>query len=235
MLYEIAGLKLEMNPRYDRLRRQSEAYRLPDSSGKAVMEVKPDPYDEAHVYMEPPSEEEREYICCSAAFCRNIVSHGRFYLHASAVVYEEEAYLFAASSGTGKSTHTALWQQQFPGSYILNDDKPVIWPEKEGITVWGTPFAGKTNLQVNRRVPLRAICFIRQGRENRIQPVTEDRALALLLNHTWRPGKIKEMNCLLDMIEQVVAYIPMYEMSCTREREAAVLSCKVMKGRNRDE
>lgn len=228
MVYEIAGLKIEMNPRFERLTRQSASY---ESSGEPVMKVEPDPHDEMRVVMQRPSESEREYICCSAAFCREIVPFGRFFLHASAVVYEGEAYLFSASSGTGKSTHTALWQKLFSESYILNDDKPVIWPEKEQITVWGTPFAGKTNLQVNRGVLLKGICFLEQGSENWIQRVPEDKALARMLNHTWRPKDKERMNRLLDLMEQVVTQVNIYEMSCTREPEAAELSYRVMKGK----
>ena len=228
MIYEIAGLKVKMKPKYGRLMRQSASYR---SSGESVMTIEPNPFDEARVVMDKPSEEEREYICCSAAFCREIIRHGRFFLHASAVVYEGEAYLFSAPSGTGKSTHTALWRERFPGSYILNDDKPVIWPGEEQITVWGTPFAGKTNLQVNQGVPLKAICFLKQDSENQIQKVTEDQALALMLNNTWRPMDNARMNLLLDMLEQVVTKIDIYEMSCTRETEAAELSYRVMKGK----
>ena len=228
MIYEIAGMKVEMEPRYARLKKQSEPY---ISSGSPIMHVTSDPYDEAHVVMENPSEEELEYICCSSAFCRGIIPYGRFFLHASAVVYEGEAYLFSAPSGTGKSTHTALWRERFPESYILNDDKPVILPEKEQITVWGTPFAGKTNLQVNRGVPLKGICFLQQGIENQIRQLTEAQALALLLNNTYRPKENDKMNLLLDMMEQVVTQIKSYEMSCNRELEAAELSYKVMKGK----
>ena len=100
----------------------------------------------------------------------------------------------------------------------------------EKITAWGTPFVGKTDLQVNRGIPLKGICFLRQGTENQIRRVTEDEALALMLNNTWRPGNREEMNLLLDMVEQVVTKINVYEMSCTREAEAAELSYKVMKG-----
>ena len=228
MIDEIAGLKVKMKPKFGRLMRQSESYR---SSGEPVMTVRPNPYDEARVVMKRPSEEEREYICCSAAFCREIIEDGRFFLHASAVVHAGEAYLFSAPSGTGKSTHTALWRTLYPDSYILNDDKPVIWPKKEQITVWGTPFAGKTDLQVNRAVPLKGICVLKQGNENQIQQVTGDQALALMLNNTWRPRSNEEMNLLLDMMEQVVSQVNIYEMNCTRELEAAQLSYRVMKGK----
>lgn len=225
MIYEIAGLKVEMEPRFGRLTKQCEGYR---SSGTPVMTLMPDPRDEARV--QAPTQEEREYILHSAAFCREIIQHGRFFLHASAVVYGGEAYLFSGPSGTGKSTHTALWRKLFPDSYILNDDKPVIWPEKGKISAWGTPFSGRTDLQVNRGVPVKGICFLKQGRENRIRPVTGAEALALLLNNTWRPRSNPGMSLLLDMMEQVVTETHVYELCCTEDPEAARLSYTVMKG-----
>ena len=225
MIYEIAGLKVEMEPRFGRLTKACEGYR---SSGTPVMNLMPDPRDEAQVQV--PTQEEREYILHSAAFCREIIQHGRFFLHASAVVCGGGAYLFSGPSGIGKSTHTAMWQKLFPGIQILNDDKPVIWPEKGKITAWGTPFSGKTQLQMNRGVPLRGICFLKQARENRIRPVAETEALALILNNTWRPKDDKTMNLLLNGIQQVVEEIPIFELSCTTDPEAAQLSYATMKG-----
>ena len=225
MIYEIAGLKVEMEPRFGRLTKQCEGYR---SSGTPVMTLMPDPRDEAQVQV--PTQEEREYILHSAAFCREIIQHGRFFLHASGVACGGGAYLFSGPSGIGKSTHTAMWQKLFPGIQILNDDKPVIWPEKGKITAWGTPFSGKTQLQMNRGVPLRGICFLKQARENRIRPVAETEALALILNNTWRPKDDKTMNLLLNGIQQVVEEIPIFELSCTRDPEAAQLSYATMKG-----
>lgn len=225
MIYEIAGLKVEMEPRFGRLTKACESYL---SSGTPVMTLTPDPRDEAQV--QAPTREEREYILHSAAFCREIIRHGRFFLHASGVVCGGEAYLFSGPSGTGKSTHTAMWQNLFPVSGILNDDKPVIWPEKGHITAWGTPFSGKTDLQQNRGVPLRGICFLKQASENRIRPVSQTEALALMLNNTWRPKDDHTMNLLLNGIEQVVTEIPIFELYCNRDPEAAQLSYAAMKG-----
>ena len=228
MIYEIAGLKVEMNPNFDRLKRQSEAYK---SLGEPVIRINPDFDGGLYALPDNCTAEDREYIYSSAAFCREIIPHGRFFLHASAVVLDGEAYLFSAPSGMGKSTLTSLWLKCFPGSYILNDDKPVICPENERITVWGTPFSGKTDLQMNRGVPLKAICFLKQGSENSICRITEDKALALALNNTYRPRNGDGMNLLLDMLEQVVGRVSTYEMSCTGEPEAAELSYRVMKGK----
>lgn len=228
MIYEIAGLKVEMDPLFGRLLRQSEEYK---SSGEPVLKIKPDFNSNSYAVLENCTEEEREYICSSAVFCREILRHGRFFLHASAVVYEGEAYLFSAPSGMGKSTHTALWLKKFKDSYILNDDKPVICPENEGISVYGTPFSGKTDLQVNREVPLKAICFLKHGDENSISRITEDRAIALTLNNTYRPKNIDGMNLLLDMIGQVVERVDIFEMCCKGEPEAAQMSYRAMKGK----
>ena len=84
-------------------------------------------------------------------------------------------------------------------------------------------------MQVNRGVPLKGICFLKQGSENQIQQVTEEQALALMLENTYRPRSNDRMNQLLDMMEQVIMQMKIYEMSCTKELEAAELSYRVMK------
>lgn len=226
MIYEIAGLKVEMEPKFARLKRQSEEY---ISLGEPVLRLNPDLY--ADPTLQNCTVEDREYIYASAEFNREIIPHGRFFLHASAVVLDGEAYLFSAPSGTGKSTHARLWLKEFKGSYILNDDKPVIYPKKEEVSVFGTPFAGKTDLHINREVPLRAICFLKQGNENSITRVTEEQAIALTLNNTYRPKDSCNMNLLLDMIGKVVETADIFEMSCKNEPDSAEISYNAMKGK----
>lgn len=226
MIYEIAGLKVEMSPEFPRLKRQSEQYQ---SSGEPVLRLNPNLHSDYELC--DCTDEDREYIVSSALFCSSIIPFGRFFLHASAVVLNGEAYLFSAPSGSGKSTHTALWLKQFSGSYILNDDKPVIYPKNKGVSVFGTPFAGKTDIQINHAVPLKAICFLSRGEENRIIPVNDERAVALILNNTYRPKNIGEMNILLDMIENVVKAVDIFEMTCKNELAAAEMSYKAMKGK----
>ena len=171
-----------------------------------------------------------ELLALYRRIVEKILSYDAMLFHGSAIAVDGIGSLFTATSGTGKSTHTALWLDLFPESFILNDDKPVLQPRKDGVTVWGTPFAGKTDLQVNRGVPLKAICFLKQGSENQIRRLDETEALARMLNNTWRPNTGCGMERLLDLMQMILAQRPMYEMTCTTQLEAAQLSYKVMKG-----
>lgn len=225
MVFEIAGLKVGMTPHFPRLIRQSQAYR---SVGDPAFNVAPNANEQEELLKCKETQEAAEYTCCSADFCRKLPDYGRFFLHASAVVLDHRGYLFSAPSGTGKSTHTALWLQEFPGSFLLNDDKPVIWPQKNQITVWGTPFSGKSDKQVNMGVPLQAICFLKRGSENHISQLNEEEALAELLNNTCRPANIGQMNALLDMLEMVVSQIGIFRLECTPSPEAARLAQAAM-------
>ena len=47
--------------------------------------------------------------------------------HSSAIMVDNEAYLFTAQSGTGKSTHARLWREMLGDrAVMINDDKPII-------------------------------------------------------------------------------------------------------------
>jgi len=60
--------------------------------------------------------------------------------HGSVVAVDGVAYLFAASSGTGKSTHARLWRELFGDRAVMvNDDKPLIRISADGATAYGTP------------------------------------------------------------------------------------------------
>ncbi|MBS2211145.1 hypothetical protein KEM09_07020 [Carboxylicivirga mesophila] len=66
-----------------------------------------------------------------------IHQYGGFVIHASTVEYKDKGYLFSAVSGTGKSTMAELWRQQ--GATIINDDRLIILPDKEGFVTYNTP------------------------------------------------------------------------------------------------
>ena len=159
--YKIAGCIVEYEPIYPLLKNQMEAYRIDEQKidmkltiTKEFCEIKQQ--ENPHLTLE-----QCEYIYAGSQFYNKLINLGGFLLHASAVVIDNKAYLFSADSGTGKSTHTKLWQKCFGDkALIINDDKPAIKIENGICYAYGTPFSGKTDENLNMKFPLQAICLL---------------------------------------------------------------------------
>ena len=175
--------------------------------------------------------EDCEYIWTGYEFCNSLLDFDGFMLHSSAVAYENKAYLFSAPSGTGKSTHTEIWQRVFgeENAVIINDDKPVIKFEDGDFYVYGTPWSGKSDKNLNIRVPLCGICFIEQSKTNNIKQISTKEAAHLILNQTVRPEYKGKMVNLLNLLDRLLLKIPVYILACNMEDEAALTSYNGMK------
>lgn len=165
---------------------------------------------------------ECEYIWTGFDFARKLLKYGGFVLHASAVAYQGKAYLFSAPSGTGKSTHTSIWQRVFGGEVsVINDDKPALRLIDGKMYVFGTPWSGKADINTNICVPLGGICFISRASCNQIERVDSKNAVYLLLSQTLRHPNPDFMESLLDFIDKNLNNIPVFKMGCNMEDEAA--------------
>ena len=173
-----------------------------------------------------------EYMFTGEQFCRQLLGFDGFMLHSSAVVYKDRAYLFSAPSGTGKSTHTGIWQRVFgkEKTYILNDDKPVIRMIDGQVYVFGTPWIGKTDQNRNVGVLLQGICFINRAEENHINKIDTKTAIYKILNQTIRPDGADKMTQLLDVLDRVIQKSAVYEMGCNMTDDAAITAFNGMNG-----
>lgn len=225
MKYNIAGIIVDMNVRYPRLRRQSAAYEY-DGEREANVKIRLSSEFYQQMLAENPhlDYEMIEYIWMGAEFYNALVHFNGMLLHSSCVVYEDKAYLFSAPCGTGKSTHTQLWLKRFPGAYILNDDKPAIRITDKGVYAFGTPFSGKTSQNVNKAAPIRGICIIGRDSTNHVESVDPDDALFNILNQTVRPSAEDDMSKMLTTLDAVLKQVPVYRLYCNMELEAAEVS-----------
>lgn len=179
------------------------------------------------VYSEGYLETLAVYRKIAAAF----VDRGILLLHGSAVAVDGSCYIFTAPSGTGKSTHAALWRKYFGSRAVMvNDDKPLIRIEENEIRVYGTPWNGKHKLGNNISAPLCGICNLKRGEENRIRAMDEKEAFLALLGQIYRPyGHAAQMRQVLELTEQLLR-IPVYELECTISEEAVLTAYNRMKG-----
>ena len=156
-----------------------------------------------------------------------LVAYDILLFHGSVVAMDGVAYLFTAKSGTGKSTHTRLWRQEFGNKVIMvNDDKPLLKIMPEGVLVCGTPWDGKHRLNTNCMVPLKAICVLERGEENRIQKITPKDALPVLMQQSHRPADLGKYMELLDVMAGKLAF---YRMHCNMDPQAAHMAYEYMK------
>lgn len=228
-MYNIAGINVDMAPKYLRTLRQSEAYLTDEASESDIRIRLSDEFLEQKQRENPHlTIEDCEYIWLGSEFYELLPEFGGLLLHSSAVVYKGEGFLFSAPCGTGKSTHTQIWLKRFEGAYILNDDKPAIRLTKDGFYVYGTPFSGKTDLNVNEGVPLRGICMLERGKENSIEKADPEAALFGILNQTVRPVSEERMDKLLKILDKLITTVPVYKLCCNMELEAAEVSYRGM-------
>lgn len=228
--YKIADLVVRMDPKFSPLLPQSKAY-IYSGSDESFFDIltTPEVVDAYKARFHDSEESLIEYMHTGSVFYTNLIHQGGMMLHASAVEMDGKAYLFSAPSGTGKSTHTSLWVKEFsPKAAILNDDKPAIRIYEEEISVYGTPWSGKTNQNLNHKVPLQAIAFIKRSDKNEIHRISSISAIEKILSQTVRSGDKDTMERLLDILGQIVQKIPVYELSCNMDPEAAHIAYNTM-------
>ncbi len=170
------------------------------------------------------------YMESGIQFYKALLRYDGMMLHASAVSYGGKAYLFSGPSGVGKSTHTGLWQSTFGDEVaIINDDKPALRYLDGRWFAYGTPWSGKNHVNVNERLPVAGICFLKQAQENRIRRLSSLEALQNLLPQTLRKRlTVEEASVLLHHVDRLIRVIPVFELENRPEEAAVKLSYETM-------
>lgn len=151
--------------------------------------------------------------------------------HGSCVAVDGLCYLFMAPSGTGKSTHTALWMELFgERAMMVNGDKPFVHVARDGITAYGSPWDGKEHLSTNVGLPLHAIAIVHRGQENHIEPIVRDARMHELARGAYVPdGAASRLKAAI-LMDEILAQVSIYSLTCNMEPEAAGCSYGMMSG-----
>jgi hypothetical protein len=218
MMYRIAELNVSISGGGALFSERAEAYCTENANAAdIVIDVPQDLLQRMRFHLPQLTEDECAYIYTGEEFCYNLIIHEGFRLHASAVVLDGQAYLFSAPSGTGKSTHTALWCDYFgpERAYILNDDAPVIKLSGETFFAWGSPWSGTSPLNRNSSVPLKAIAFLERSGSNWIRPMPCGESIVRLMEQTRRTQEPIHLERLISLLEKLMKSVPIYRMGCT--------------------
>ncbi len=226
--YLIAGLTVDMEVS-GRTQLQAEAYRV-CADGPADITISCDARRVLELNPHIQNLDNAEYLGTGVYFAQKLLAYNGTYLHASCVLLDGKAYLFSADSGVGKSTHTEKWCRLF-GARYLNDDKPALRLVDGVWMAYGTPWSGKNDLSLPESAPIGGIAFLKRGAENKIRPMTSAEAVPLLMGQSLWKLNMQQMQVQLTLMDALLRTVPVWELTCRNDDDAAQLSVRTMAGR----
>ncbi len=236
MIINLAGLVMEVKLRYKYTYDLCKNY-LYDGDEKPVFTVFATNEELQTENEKTPgfSPEVLESTCVYRNICRELLKYDAILIHSAAISVDNEAYLFTANSGTGKTTHMNLWIDKFKDrAFIINGDKPILRKTDEGIFVYGTPWCGKEGFNKNVKVKLKGICILERSEENIIKKTDKKEALTFLISQTSRPTDINNTDLMLKNLENIVENTPVYRLGCNMDMEACEICYKEMNKKQKE-
>jgi hypothetical protein len=141
-------------------------------------------------------------------------------LHASSVVTDKGAILFSGASGIGKSTQAQLWCD-YEDAQLLNGDQTIL---NKANGVWiahGSPYAGSSRCYVNDSAPIIAVVALEKSPFSFVRRLTEPQAFRKIYSGLTVNGWDAEcVNKSCDITMDLISDVPVYNLSCTPDKEA---------------
>ncbi len=162
--------------------------------------------------------------------CEKLPAYDALLLHAAVVEMDGRGYAFCAPRGMGKTTHTTLWQNHFSGrAAVINGDKPIVRLAPDGrLWAYGTPWCGKEGKNENRRVPLSALCFLKQAPRNSMTPTATADTVTHLLASTVLPPEPALQDRMAALVGIITRQTPAYTLACRPDAAAAELAYELL-------
>lgn len=237
--YKIADKVVEVNSIYDEVHKYCADYLTDENAEYSVTTTQADIDFEreksAHedeiegIPTRQFSDSYLEELAVYRKIAEQMISYDTILFHGSVVAVDGVGYLFAAKSGTGKSTHTRLWREYFgERAVMVNDDKPLLHIA-DTVTAYGTPYNGKHRLGTNTSVPLKAIGILTRSADNHIEPITREQAYTMLLQQVYRPADMLKMAKTLALVDRLADSVKLYKLGCNMDISAAQVAYEGMR------
>lgn len=150
------------------------------------------------------------------------VDYNAFPIHASALMYKNNAYIFTALSGVGKSTHAKLWREAFGKDVIMiNDDRPYLKVTDKGVFAYSHPQAGKHNIYTNTMCKVLMIGKIVRDNSNFVKEMSKPEFFPFFVQQTFTMDDYKTTKKIIGLIKKALTYVQVCEVHCNMDPDAA--------------
>lgn len=232
-LLQLAGIMIQVTCRFSESRDFCQDYLCERKNGKLDMEIFVGEHQISAERAISPDYEDTylETLSIYREIAERLPIYGGVVFHGAVIQFQKMAYFFSAPSGTGKSTHIALWRK-YMGEHVgvINGDKPILVDDGTRILAYGTPWAGKEGWQSNCSAPLQGGCFLRQAKRNRILCLKPEECAELLMRQIYLPSSPQAAIQTLELADQITKRMPLWLLECDMSEEAIRLSFETMTG-----
>ena len=157
---------------------------------------------------------------------RVLLQHHALILHSASILYEEQAILFTAPSGTGKSTQTDIWHRNEASVQDLNGDRTVLLRGSEGWMACGIPISGSSDRCEQISAPIAGIVLVSRAEEDSVSELSMMEKIWHLYDQiTVCSASASDAEKALDLIMDLIGSERMVQLNCTMRDSA----CQVLK------
>lgn len=158
-------------------------------------------------------------------FLTYVSDQNLYALHSVSILHNGKAWLFSGPSGTGKTTHTNLWNKLYK-TEILNGDLNLIGYQDGIPTIFGVPWCGSSETYTTNHYPLGGIVLLKQNPDNYIEQLSKSNQVILvsqrLINtHT----DATQLTDALQFLNKLTDDIHVFRLHCNME-DTAVETCR---------
>lgn len=159
-----------------------------------------------------------------------LLPFGRAVFHCVALVWRKKAWLFAAPSGTGKTTQYRLWKLLFGDEVrMLNGDKAVLKIEHGGATVLPSPWRGKENMGNRITAPLGGIILLEQAAENSMRRLSAREAAGrVYLQFMFERETTEQLLAVCELEHRLLSTAPVWLLKNRGDDDSARLCRKIL-------
>ena len=148
-------------------------------------------------------------------------NHELCVIHSASVLYQKKAWLFSGQSGTGKSTHVALWHDHLGAEY-LNGDLNLVGIKNGQPLCYGLPWCGTSGLYTEKEYPLGGIVFLKQSPADMVSKPSGHEAILNLTQRMITPcWNASQLQHHLALAEDLCSRIFVFRLECTKNPSAA--------------
>lgn len=148
-------------------------------------------------------------------------NNGLFALHSASIAYGGRAWLFSGRSGTGKSTHTALWNRLYH-TECINGDINLIGMKEDQAMVYGTPWCGTSGIYSAKTYQLGGIVLLKQASENEVRELPETNRQLLLFQRFISPSWfVWQVDKILAFADELQSHTNVCQLMCNTHPDAA--------------